>query len=890
MTLWVRFRSWLGAMLRRSRMESEMDAELRFHMEAYAEDLIRGGVPRAEAMRRARLEFGGIERAKEECREARGINLLESLMQDIGYGLRMLRKNPGFTGVAVLTLALGVGVNTTIFSFVNAVLLRKPPLPDPDRVMMLRSKNPTAVWAADRSPVSVPDFVDWRAQSTSFTGMVAESIDDFTLSGGTEPKRVPGGRVSADYFAVLGLVPVLGRTFTQGEDQAGGQRVVMLGEGLWRQSFSADPEVIGRPVKINGEAYVVVGVVPSQFQLWSFPADLWMPLVFTREQLAPQGRTARSLAVFARLKPGVGERQAQADLATIADRLAGIHPETNKGWGATVKTLQEYSIEDANVRTAITFLMATVTFVLLIACANLANLLLARNAVRRREFAIRSALGAGRARLARQLLSECLMLSFAGGGLGLLLAYFGGQVIRARMNWNEYAILLAKSVHIDVRVLVFTLIVSAASALVFGMAPAMNISRANLNDDLKEGLRTVTAGRRSHRFHSLLVMGELAVSLILLTGAGLFAKAFIEEMQTAPRMNPENVLTARVSLSGPTYAETSQQVAFFQETLRRFEDSPQVERAAITTDLPFTFIDDVRFTLEGHPNPTPDEQPAAGYYAVSPDYFATIQVPLLAEREFTASDNAASAPVVIVDTAFAHKYLADENPLGRHVRLGHIEAAGAVWSEIVGVVAEVSEFRGQNTPRPHIFAPFLARPQSTMHLVLRTRTQPSSFGGALRRTVWAVDKDQAVTDVKTMNLVVENSVQGDDLMAGLMSSFAGMSLVLAAVGIYGLLAYLVGQQTHEIGIRMALGARRSEVLRLVLRGAMSLVLPGAAAGFLVSLALPRLFAASFTGYRVHAGSILLGAPLVVILVAFFSCYVPARRASRVDPMVALKYE
>jgi putative ABC transport system permease protein len=890
MTLWSRLRSWMRATLLRSRMESEMDAELRFHMEAHAEDLIRGGVPRQEALRRARLEFGGIDRAKEECREARGANLIETLAQDMRFGARMLRKNPGFAVVAILTLALGVGVNTTIFSLVSAFLLRKPPLSDPDRVMMLRSKNPAQVWAADRYPVSVPDFIDWRTQSTSFAGVAGASFEDLTLSGEAEPERVPGGRVSSEYFSVLGITPVLGRAFTLGEDQPGRQHVAMLSEGLWRRRFGADPQTIGRTIRVNGEAYEVVGIVPSEFQLWSFPAQIWMPLVFTGEQLGPEGRKERFLSVFARLRQGITERQAQADLTTIANRLAVSNPQTNKGWGANVKSLQEYSIEDASAATAMLFLMATVGFVLLIACANLANLLLARSLARRHEFAIRAALGARRARLVRQLLSECLLLSLVGGGFGMLIAYFGAQLIRVRMNWNEYAISMARTVHIDTRVLVFTLLVSAASALVFGLAPALQISRADLNNDLKEGLRTTTAGRKSHRFQSLLVIGELAVSLILLTGAGLFAKAFIEELQTSLGINPQNVITATVALSGPSYKEPPKQVAFFQEVLRRLADSPQVSAAAVTTDLPLTFPGKVRFTLEGHPNPKPDEQPAAGYYAISPGYFAAIQAPLLAGREFTASNDATSAPAVIVDAAFARKYFANENPVGRHIRLGSGDSSREKWSEIVGIVADVSEFRSQNAPRPHIFAPFLARPDATMHFVVRTRTETPSFGPALRSAVWAVDKEQAVAEVKTMNLVVENSVQGDDLMAALMSSFAGFALALAAVGIYGLLAYLVGQRTHEIGVRMALGARRSMVVRLVMRGAMSLVLPGVAAGFLISLALPKLFAASFPGYRVHAISILVGAPLVVILVALTSCYLPARRSTRVDPMVALRHE
>ena len=881
--------------------EAAIVEELSQHLEDRYQELVAGGTGEVEARRAALEELSdaellarGLRRAEQEVTQepiapggGGGSSFLASLWQDVRYASRVLRKTPGFTAVAVLTLALGIGVNTTIFSFVSAVLLRKPPVPEPDRLMMLRSKNPEGVWAADRSPVSAPDFLDWRAQSTSFTGIAAGSFDDFTLSGDFEPERLPGAQVSADYFSVLRVAPIVGRAFTAQDDQAGRAHVLMLGERVWRRRFAADPQVVGRAVKVNGESYTVIGIVPSGFQLWSFQAEVWTPLVFTPGQLGSEGRKTRFLAVFARLKPGVSETEAQAEMATLAARLAASHPETNKGWGAAVKSLQEYSIEDANVRTALVFLMATVGFVLLIACANLANLLLARNSSRRREFAIRTALGAGRARLARQLLSECLLLSLAGGSLGLLFAYFGAQLIRAKMNWNEYAFALGQIISIDGRVLLFTLAVSVAGALIFGLAPALQISRPDLNAGLKDNARTTTAGRETHRLQNLLVAGELALSVILLVGAGLFVKSFIEELRSNVGVNPRDLLTATVSLNGPNYQQPSKQVAFFEEVLRQLKASSEVESAAVATDLPVTFPGEARFMVEGQPVPAPDERPVGGYYAVSPNYFETIRTPLLAGRAFTASDNTSAAPVVVVDTAFAHKFFANANPLGRHIRLGD---ASSPWSEIIGVVSEVSEFIGQNGPRPHIFAPFLARPDGTMRLVVRTRTEPTSFAASLRRAVWAVDKDQAVTDVQSMERVVHDSGQGDDIMAEMMGSFAAIALTMAAIGIYGLLAYLVGQRTHEIGVRMALGARPSEVLGLIIRGAMSLALSGVAVGFVVSLALPRLFAASFTGFHVHSRWILTGTPLAVILVALVSCYWPARRATKVDPLVALRYE
>ena len=875
--------------------------ELSQHLEDRYQELVAGGAAEEEARRAALEELSdeellarGLRRVEQEVTQepmppggGGGSSFLASLWQDVRYAWRVLRKAPGFTAVAVLTLALGIGANTAIFSFISGVLLRKPPVPQPDRLMMLRSKNPKGVWAADRSPVSAPDFLDWRAQSTSFSGIAAASFDDFTLSGDFEPERLAGAQVTANYFSVLGVAPILGRAFAPNEDQPGRAGVVMLSERVWRRRFAADPQVVGRTVKVNGESYNVIGIVPSRFQLWAFPADVWLPLVFTPAQLGSEGRKRRFLAVFGRLKPSVSERQVQAEMATLAGRLAASHPETNKGWGTGVKSLQEYSIEDANVRTPMAFLMATVGFVLLIACANLANLLLARNSSRRREFAIRTALGAGRARLARQLLSECLLLSLAGGSLGLFFAYFAAQLIRAKMNWNEYALALGQTISLDGRVLLFTLAISVAAALIFGLAPALQISRPDLNAGLKDNARTSTAGRETHRLQNLFVAGELALSVMLLVGAGLVVKLFIEELRSNVGMNPQNLLTATVLLSGPKYQQPSKQIAFFHEVLRQLESSSEVESAAVTTDLPATFPGEVRFTVEGRPAPTPDERPVAGYYAVSPGYFETIRTPLLAGRGFAASDNTDAAPVVIVDTAFANKYFPGGNPLGRHIRLGD---AGSPWSEIVGVVNEVSEMIGQDGPRPHVFASFLARPDGTMRLVVRTRTEPTAFAPSLRRAVWAVDKDQAVTDLRSMRQVLHDSAQGDDLMAKLMGTFAVVALTLAAIGIYGLLAYLVGQRTHEIGVRMALGARPSEVLGLIIRGAMSLALSGVAVGFLISLGLPRLFAASFTAFHVHSAWILAGTPLTVILVALVSCYLPARRATKVDPMVALRCE
>jgi predicted permease len=902
--------------------EAEIVDELAQHLEDRYRELLAGGLAEAEAYRMALGELSeqnllvpglqSIERAVTQEPVPLGTtetrNILADLWQDFRYGWRILVKNPGFTVVAVLTLALGIGVNTTIFSLVSSMLLRKPPVHDPDRLMMMLSRDPGAespLDEANRLPVSAPDFLDWRAQATSFSGIAALSSDDFTLSGGTEPERVPGATVSADYFQVLDVPPVLGRAFVDGEDQAGREHVVVLRKDLWKRRFGADERVIGRAVRVNGENYTVIGVMPDTFRgLWLFPQQLWIPLVFTPEQLTPQARRSRFLSVFARLKAGVTKTQARAELATVADRVAAANPQTEKGWTANLMTVQDYAIQESNAKTALLFLTAAVGFVLLIACANLANLLLARNSNRQREFAIRRALGAGGFRLARQLLSECFMLALLGGGMGLLFSGWGLRMLRAALDWNEYSVLMAQQLSIDASVLLFTFAVSVAAALVFGLAPALQLSRGDLNDPLKESSRSTTAGREHHRLQSLLVMAQLALSLILLVGAGLFVLYFVEEIHSSRGMNPRNLLTASVSLSGAPYKEPRRQATFFQSVLRQLESFPDVQSAAVASDLPFTFPGEANIAVEGRPVLEAQKQARAGYFAVSPGYFSVTQIPLREGREFTLSDSPSSAPVVIVNEAFARQFFPNQNPLGRRISINRegipvrwvpggtplLGPSPSTWSEVVGVVGNVNEYLGQDVPRPHIFEPFLQRPDGSMNLVVRLRTEPGGFGASLRRAVWNVDKDQPVTNLRTMGRVVQDSGQGDDLMAELMGAFAGLALLMASVGIYGLIAYLVRRRTHEMGVRMALGARQSDVFRLVLRGAMSLALTGVALGFVISLALPKLVAASFSGFHVHATWIVAGTPLAVTLVALASCYLPARRASRVDPMAALRYE
>jgi putative ABC transport system permease protein len=897
--------NWFRFFSRRKRMMEDLDQDIHDFIERETQDNIERGMPPDEAHYAALRKFGNAVRVKEETRDVWSFNWLEQLWQDTRFGIRMLVGNPGFAAVAVLSLALGIGVNSTIFSVVSTMLLRKPPVKDPDGLMVLSSKNVGAVGAGDeasRSPVSPPDFLDWRAQATAFSEIAAASSFEndiqATLSGGNQPERVPSGEVSANYFQVLGVSPLLGRAFLPGEDQSGHDRVALLRADLWESRFGADPHVLGRTVKVNGDTYTIIGVMPDTLRsFWMFPEQLWIPLVFTPAQLSPAARAQRNLSVFGRLKPGVSEAQARSELETIAQRIARSNPETNKDWGANVLTVQQFAIQESNSRTALMFLMAVVGFVLVIACANVASLLVARNAARQREFAVRAALGAGGFRLARQLLSECLLLALLGGGLGLVFAAWGLHFLRGAFNWNEWSVLIAEQLSIDRNVLLFTLAVSAVSAMIFGLAPAFQISRRDPNAGLKQSSRSATAGLEHHRLQNLLVAAQLALSLILLVGAGLFVENFLEEMQEKPGMNPHNLLTATVVLTGAGYKDAARQAAFSQNVLRQLSGIPAVQSAAISTDLPYTFPGYARIAVEGRPGPKTEQQAQSAYFAVSPGYFHAAQISLREGREFTLADNNGSVPVAIVNEEFAKKFFPSENPMGRHIGITHPDEArsGSMptgkWSEIVGVARNVNEYVGQRTPRPQVFEPFLQRPDPMMRLLVRTRTEPAAFASPLRGAIYSVDKDQPVTDLRTMDRVLQDSGQGDNIMAELMAAFAGIALAMAAVGIYGLIAYLVGRRIHEVGVRMALGASRREVLLMVLRGSMRMVLAGVAFGFLVSLMLPRLVAATFQDVHMsYRNWIIAGTPLAVMLVALASSYLPARRAAKVDPNVALRYE
>jgi putative ABC transport system permease protein len=817
---------------------------------------------------------------------------MSTLIQDLKFGLRMLAKNSGFTVVAVITLGLGIAANTAIFSMVSGVLLRKPPVRDPGRVMMVLSINRAKGWGGSpEHPVSAPDFLDWRHDSHTFEEMAAIAPwGDFTLTGQDEPEHVTGMQVSANFFHLLGVDPSLGRTFAAGEDEPGRDHVAILSYGLWQTHFASDPSVVGKTVKLNGESYTVVAVMPAGFKLMAFSAQVWIPLVFDSRQLSPAGRQSRSFYVFGRLKPGATVQQAQAEMATICQHMELAYPEADKGWEARLISLQEFLIQDFNIRPALMMLVGTVSLVLLIACANIAGLLLARGAGRKHEIAVRSAMGAGRGRLVRQFLSENILIAVAGAGVGLLLASWGIKILHAALSFNEWVKPLEFG--IDRPVLIFTIGLSLLTVLLFGLVPALQVSRSDLHATLKEGGRTGDGGASRGKARRVFVVVEVALALVLLTGAGLMIKSFLETMSANPGFNPRELLTAEVSLPTYKYGTPSQQAAFFQQVTEKLQNLPGAVSAAAAADLPLAAeAGAVPFSIEGQPASPPQERPQARYYAVGPDYLRTMEIPLTKGRAFTDFDNQSAPPVALVNEAFARRFFPKEDAIGQHISLDTENGVSSPWCEIVGVVGNVKDYFGQPGFNPQLYVPYVQAPSADMNLVVRTKGDPTVLASAVRATVWSVDKDQPLGNVMTMSQLIDaRGEAGDRLMGELLGIFAGLALILAAVGIYGIIAQGVAQRTHEIGIRMALGAERVSVLRLVVGEGMKLAVLGLLIGFAFAYPLPRLFGTAFEGFSVHPSWIFVLAPSLVAMAALVASYIPARRATKVEPMEALRYE
>jgi predicted permease len=883
---------------RRGAQEEDLDKEVRAHLELEEEEQRESGMSSSEAWNAAKRALGSTTYVKEEVREAWGWMWLDRLAQDGRYGMRQLRRNPGFTVVAVVTLALGIAANTTIFSVVNGWMLRPPNIKNPARVVRILCTNPAKGfswgWGWDRIPVSAPDFIAWREQSHAFEDMAASQGGDFTLTGKDEPERLTGMRASASYFDVLGVSAALGRTFLPGEDQPGHDQVIILSDGLWQRRFGSNPRVVGEIVRLNGESYTVVGVMPSSYRLGVYgPPQLWTPLIFGPESMLPAAREDRSLGVTARLKSGVSVETAKAEMAALAQRSEQTYPATSKGWGATAMTIQHFIADEFSV--GMRLQMGVVIFVLLIACANIASLQLSRAAARQREFAVRAALGASRFRLVRQLLVESLLIGLAGGGLGLLLAWWGVDLFRSGLAGVDSVGSAAAEITIDRTVVAYTLGISVFAAILFGLAPALHQTGLDLHSTLKEGGRASSQSKARHRTQSVLVTAEIALALALLIGAGIFVQEFLDKVHARFGIDPNQVLTANISLSSTRYKDPSKQAGFFQEAIQRLEALPGVISAGATMRLAPSLEDEyvVTISIEGQPASTRTERARTHYFATSPDYLRTLRIPLIRGRNFLPSDSAQAPPVALVNQAFVRRYFPNEQPLGKHVRLDTSASDRPDWSEIVGIVGNVKNWLEERRELPQVYEPYPQRPSSVMTLAVRTRSDPAAFAPMLRRAVWGMDKDQPITAVQTMNHVIADSSAGGRMMNILMGTFAGLGLALAAVGVFGVTSYTVAQRTHEIGIRMALGAQKSDVLRMVVKKGMVLGAFGIGIGLALAVPLVWLKLGLVNDELLpfdQRGPVFLAAVFLIWLAALLGSYIPARRATKVDPMVALRCE
>ncbi|HWS53051.1 MAG TPA: ABC transporter permease [Pyrinomonadaceae bacterium] len=881
MPLIPRLASLWRNLLQRERVEREFNEEIEAYLELLTEAKLREGLGPGEARRAALVELGGVDQVKERVREVRMGHFLETVWQDVRYGARVLLKSPVFTAVAVVSLALGIGANTAIFSVVNGILLRPLPYPDSGRLMAVWHTPPRESFPGmDKFSVSPGNYLDWKEQSRAFEQMSVYQYAGFSMSAGDQPAAVVGATVSPEFFSVLRTEPGRGRAFFAEEAQPGRDQSVVLSHGLWQRAFGGDPGVLGRTLTLNSRSFTVVGIMPAGFE---FPAEaeLWVPLAWDGAE--SQVREIHDYMVVARLRPDASLEQARAEMNTISSRLEAEYPEANKGWGAVVVPLQEDLTGD--MRPALLVLFSAVGFVLLIACANVANLLLARGANRRKEIAIRIALGAGRARVVRQLLSESVLLAVAGGLLGLLLANWGSRLL---VQLSSGSLGEPTEIGLDRWALGFTLLVSFAAGIVAGIAPAFQFTPDETGETLKQGAGKGSSGSVRQRTRKALVVSEVALSLILLIGAGLMLRSFWKLQHVDPGFETGNVLTMSVGLPPAKYSDPRQQATFYDRALEQIGAVPGVVAVGATTTLPLTGQGSTQpFAIEGRPAQTVAEQPSANVRYVSPDYFRALGIPLRRGRVFGEHDREGAAQVVVVSETMARRFWPGEEAVGKRLTPSfHLQQGPR---EVVGVVGDVKSGL-DNEPSATIYMPYKQAPRPWMTFAARTASDPQNFVQAVSKAIYAVDKDQALSNVRTMDQVLATSLAGRRFNMTLLIAFAALALVLAAVGVYGVINYSVMLRRHELGIRMALGAQATDVLRLVLGQGLALTLTGVGIGLAGAYALTRLMSSLLYGVTATDAVTFLTVSGVMIAVGLLASYLPARRATKLDPMIALRPE
>jgi putative ABC transport system permease protein len=800
------------------------------------------------------------------------------MLNDLRYALRQLIKAPSFTFVAIITLALGIGACTAIFSVVNVVLLRPLDNPDPDRIVIIRE---TQLPQFPEFSVSPPNYLDWEKQTKSYEHLAAYSGGSLNMTGDGEPQRLVAIKATAHYFEVMGIKPVLGRMLLPEEDAPGKNHVVVLSHGFWQRVFGGARDVVGRTIQLNGEPYNVVGVAPAGFGV-SSKLDVWTPMAFKPDETANDARGGHYINVVGRLKPGVSVAQARAELTVIADQLAKQYPDPQKGWGIFMMPMQDYLVRD--VKPILYTLLGAVGCVLLIACANLANLLLARATARSREISIRAALGAGRGRLIRQLLTESVVLSVCGGIAGVILARWG---LDALLTLAPASLPRITEIHLDSGVLLFSLALSVVTGLIFGIAPALLAARSDVNEALKQGTRGSTEGGARGRLRSALVVIEVTFALMLLGGAGLLARSFMQLAHVDPGFIPENATLLRLSLPQKKYAKPEQQTAFADALLDRARNLPGVQSVGLTHSMPLVSDYVLGFNIEGRPPIAPSDLPSTNYYSVTPDYFRAMGIRLVRGRVFTPQDDAKAPRVAIINETMARQFFPNEDPIGKRI---NITNGPDTWREIVGIVGDIKQYGVDKATSAQSYEPFAQVPFGTLNVVFRTKGSPAALLGALRPAVYGVDKDQPIGTIRPLEEIMADSIARQRFAMLLLTVFSGVALVIAAVGIYGVMAYNVVQRTSEFGIRMALGAQQGDVLKLVLTQGGKLVGLGLVIGLLATLAASRAMGSMLFNTSAYDPLTLASITLLLGTVALVACFFPANRATKVNPIEALRTE